>query len=85
LKLNELKYTEVSCHSGKRLGRGTGSGIGKTSDKGTNFQNARSGGGVHPAFEGAQTPVFRRIPKVGFTNINTKECIIFSKVSKNLM
>jgi len=48
-------------------------------------QNARSCGGVHPAFEGAQTPIFLRIPKVGFTNINTKEYIIFSMVSKNLM
>jgi len=59
LKLNKLQYTEGSCHSGKRLGHGTGSGIGKTSDKGMKGQNARSGGGVHPVFEGGQTPIFR--------------------------
>jgi large subunit ribosomal protein L15 len=48
-------------------------------------QNARSGGGVLPAFGGVQTPIFRKIPRVGFTNINTKEYIIFNMVSINLM
>lgn len=62
----------------------TGSGIGKTSGKVMEVQNACSGGGVRPAFEGGQTPIFRRIPNVGFTNINTKEYIIFNMVSKNL-
>jgi len=85
MKLDELKYTEGSRHCGKRLGRATGSAIGKTSGKGMKGQNARSGGGVHPAFQGGQTPIFCRIPKVGFTNINTKEYVIFSMVSKNLM
>lgn len=53
----------------KRLGRGTGSGLGKTSGKGHKGQNARSGGGVRPGFEGGQMPLFRRLPKRGFTNI----------------
>ena len=85
MKLNDLKYSEGSRHSGKRLGCGTGSGIGKILGKGMKGQNACSGGGVRPAFEGGQTPIFHRIPKVGFTNINTKEYIIFNMVSKNLM
>ena len=52
----------------KRVGRGTGSGLGKTSGKGHKGQNARSGGGVRPGFEGGQLPLFRRLPKRGFTN-----------------
>lgn len=53
----------------KRVGRGTGSGMGKTSTRGHKGQNARSGGGVRPGFEGGQMPLFRRLPKRGFTNI----------------
>lgn len=78
MKLNELKYTEGSRHIRKRVGRGIGSGIGKTSTKGHKGQNARTGGGVRPGFEGGQTPIFRRIPKIGFTNINTKKYEIFN-------
>lgn len=73
MKLHELTYTEGSRHARKRIGRGTGSGTGKTAGKGHKGQNARSGGGVRPGFEGGQTPLFRRIPKRGFTNINRKE------------
>lgn len=57
----------------KRVGRGPGSGLGKTSGRGQKGQNARSGGGVRPGFEGGQTPLARRLPKRGFTNINRKE------------
>ncbi|HPP31484.1 MAG TPA: 50S ribosomal protein L15 [Soehngenia sp.] len=60
----------------KRLGRGIGSGLGKTSGKGHKGQNARSGGGVRPGFEGGQMPLFRRTPKRGFTNIFAKEYAI---------
>ncbi|MBC7087052.1 MAG: 50S ribosomal protein L15 [Tissierellales bacterium] len=60
----------------KRLGRGIGSGHGKTSGKGHKGQNARSGGGVRPGFEGGQMPLFRRTPKRGFTNIFAKEYAI---------
>ncbi len=73
MKLHELKPVEGARHSKKRVGRGTGSGTGKTSGRGHKGQNARSGGGVRPAFEGGQTPLFKRIPKRGFTNINRKE------------
>ena len=73
MKLHELKPVEGARHSKKRVGRGTGSGLGKTSTRGHKGQNARSGGGVRPAFEGGQTPLFKRIPKRGFTNINRKE------------
>ena len=73
MNLNELKPVEGARHSKKRVGRGTGSGLGKTSTRGHKGQNARSGGGVRPAFEGGQTPLFKRIPKRGFTNINRKE------------
>ena len=73
MKLHELKPVEGARHSKKRVGRGTGSGLGKTSTRGHKGQNARSGGGVRPAFEGGQTPLFKRIPKRGFTNVNRKE------------
>lgn len=72
MKLHELKYTKKSRKDKKRLGRGTSSGHGKTSGKGHKGQNARSGGGVRPGFEGGQTPLFRRIPKIGFTNFTKK-------------
>lgn len=73
MKLHELKPAEGSRHTRKRLGRGIGSGQGKTAGKGHKGQNARSGGGVRLGFEGGQTPLFRRLPKRGFTNIHRKE------------
>ncbi|QQE74697.1 50S ribosomal protein L15 [Brevibacillus composti] len=73
MKLHELKPAEGSRHTRKRVGRGIGSGTGKTAGKGHKGQNARSGGGVRPGFEGGQNPLFRRLPKRGFTNISRKE------------
>lgn len=72
MKLHELK-SEFTRQNKKRIGRGPGSGTGKTSGRGQKGQNARSGGGTRPGFEGGQTPLFRRIPKFGFKNINHKE------------
>ncbi|TDX49270.1 50S ribosomal protein L15 [Orenia marismortui] len=68
MKLHDLKPAEGSKKNRKRVGRGIGSGKGKTSGKGHKGQNARSGGGVRPLFEGGQTPLFRRLPKRGFSN-----------------
>ena len=76
MKLNELTYTEGSRSNRKRIGRGQGSGPGKTSGKGHKGQNARSGGGVAIGFEGGQTPFFKRMPKRGFTNFTRKEYAI---------
>ncbi|MBN1778063.1 MAG: 50S ribosomal protein L15 [Clostridiales bacterium] len=73
MKLHELQPAAGSTTSPKRLGRGTGSGLGKTSGKGHKGQNARSGGGVRPGFEGGQMPLTRRVPKKGFTNIFSTE------------
>jgi large subunit ribosomal protein L15 len=73
MNLSNLKPTPGSTHAKKRLGRGPGSGTGKTSGKGHNGQNARSGGGTRPGFEGGQTPFFKRLPKRGFTNYTRKE------------
>lgn len=74
MKLHDLRPNEGGgVKATKRLGRGIGSGTGKTSGKGHKGQNARSGGGVRPGFEGGQMPLFRRIPKRGFTNIFAKE------------
>ena len=78
MKLHELKPNEGSRKERNRVGRGTGSGNGKTSGKGHKGQNARSGGGVRPGFEGGQTPLFQRLPKRGFTNINRKEYAIIN-------
>jgi len=75
MKLHELKPAEGSTHAPKRLGRGTGSGHGKTSGKGHKGQNARAGGGVRPGFEGGQNPLFRRMPKRGFNNISRKNIV----------
>jgi len=72
MKLEELKPAVGSKTTRRRVGRGIGSGLGKTSGKGHKGQNARSGGGVRPGFEGGQMPLFRRIPKRGFTNRNHK-------------
>jgi large subunit ribosomal protein L15 len=78
MKLHELKPNEGSRKERNRVGRGTGSGNGKTSGKGHKGQNARSGGGVRPGFEGGQTPLFQRLPKRGFTNIHRKEYAIIN-------
>lgn len=68
MKLNELRPAPGSKHERKTLGRGIGSGLGKTSGRGHKGQKARAGGGVRPGFEGGQMPLYRRIPKRGFTN-----------------
>ncbi len=68
MKLHELSPSAGSSKQAWRKGRGTGSGNGKTAGRGHKGQNARSGGGVRPGFEGGQTPMYRRIPKRGFTN-----------------
>ena len=72
MKLHELRPNEKAFKTRKRVGRGPGSGLGKTSGKGHKGQNARSGGGVRPGFEGGQLPLFRRLPKRGFSNAKFK-------------
>ena len=72
MNLNELKPAVGSKKDSFRVGRGHGSGNGKTSGKGHKGQKARSGGGVRPGFEGGQMPIYRRLPKRGFTNIFAK-------------
>jgi large subunit ribosomal protein L15 len=83
MKLHELSSAEGSRHSRKRVGRGIGSGMGKTSTRGHKGQNARSGGGVRPGFEGGQNPLYRRIPKRGFTNPTRKEFAIVNLTELN--
>lgn len=73
MKLHELRPAEGSTKNKKRLGRGTASGQGKSAGKGQKGQNSRTGGGVRLGFEGGQMPLYRRLPKVGFTNIWRKE------------
>ena len=73
MKLNELSPAPGSKTEGKRKGRGAGTGNGKTAGRGHKGQNARSGGGVRPGFEGGQMPIYRRLPKRGFTNIFAKK------------
>ncbi len=68
MKLHTMKPNEGATFTRKRVGRGIGSGLGKTSGKGHKGQNARSGGGVRQGFEGGQLPLFRRLPKRGFSN-----------------
>ena len=75
MKLEELKPAEGSTHRKKIIGRGIGSGTGKTSGKGHKGQKARSGGGVRPGFEGGQMPLYRRLPKRGFNNIFAKKYV----------
>lgn len=72
MKIHELKPAEGSRKAPKRVGRGSGSGMGKTSTRGQKGQWSRSGGGVRPGFEGGQMPLSRRLPKRGFTNIFAK-------------
>lgn len=82
MKLEELKSAPGSRTTRRRVGRGIGSGLGKTSGKGHKGQNARSGGGVRPGFEGGQMPLFRRIPKRGFKNINGK---VYTEVTLSML
>ncbi len=82
--LNELKPVAGARHSKKRLGRGIGSGLGKTAGKGSKGQNARSGGGVRPGFEGGQLPLFQRLPKRGFHNHTRKEYAIVNVEQLNV-
>lgn len=84
MKLHELKPVEGARQGDrKRLGRGQGSGQGKTAGKGHKGQNARTGGGVALGFEGGQTPLYRRIPKRGFTNYTRKEYAVVNVESLN--
>ena len=76
MKLHELKPAKGSRKERNRVGRGAATGNGKTSGRGQKGQKARSGGSVRPGFEGGQLPLFRRLPKRGFTNINRKEYAI---------
>lgn len=76
MKLHELKPAEGSRQERNRVGRGSSSGNGKTSGRGQKGQKSRSGGGVRLGFEGGQTPLFMRLPKRGFTNINRKDYAI---------
>lgn len=78
MKLHELKPAEGSRQVRNRVGRGTSSGNGKTAGRGQKGQKSRSGGGVRLGFEGGQTPLFRRLPKRGFTNINRKEFAVIN-------
>lgn len=73
MRLHELKAADGATKKPKRKGRGSGSGLGKTAGRGHKGQNARSGGGVRIGFEGGQMPLYRRIPKRGFTNIWAKK------------
>ncbi len=78
MKLHELKPAEGSRQVRNRVGRGTSSGNGKTAGRGQKGQKARSGGGVRLGFEGGQTPLFRRLPKRGFTNVNRKDYAVIN-------
>ena len=81
MKLHELSPALGSAEKAWRKGRGPGSGNGKTAGKGHKGQNARSGGGVRPGFEGGQIPLYRRLPKRGFTNDMFKKVYAFVNVS----
>ncbi len=84
MKLHEMKYNEGARKATKRLGRGPGSGQGKTAGKGHKGQNARSGGGVAIGFEGGQTPLYKRIPKRGFTNFSRVEYAVINVAQLNV-
>ena len=81
MKLDELKPAQET-ENRKRVGRGIGSGLGKTSGRGHKGQKARSGGGVRRGFGGGQTPLYRRLPKRGFTNIHAKK---YTEVTLNML
>ena len=78
MRLHDLRPAEGSTKSKKRVGRGTGSGLGTTAGRGMNGQNSRAGGGVRPGFEGGQMPLFRRIPKRGFNNKFKKQWTVIN-------
>ena len=78
MKLNELSPAQGSRKAPKRVGRGVGSGSGKTAGRGTKGFNSRSGGGVRPGYEGGQMPLQRRLPKRGFTNIFKKRIAVIN-------
>lgn len=83
MKLHELKPSEGARRARKRIGRGTSSGQGKTAGKGTKGQLARQGGKTRLGFEGGQMPLFRRMPKRGFNNINRKEYAVVNVADLN--
>lgn len=83
MKLHELVSNEGARKTRNRVGRGMSSGNGKTSGRGHKGQKARAGGGVRPGFEGGQMPLFQRLPKRGFTNINRKEYAIVNLETLN--
>ncbi|OWR26939.1 50S ribosomal protein L15 [Saccharibacillus sp. O23] len=83
MKLHELSPAPGSTKERKRIGRGTSSGTGKTAGRGHKGQNARSGGGVRPGFEGGQNPLYRRLPKRGFVNPTRKEYAIVNTEELN--
>lgn len=82
--LNQLKPVEGARHTRKRKGQGVGSGLGKTAGRGQKGQNSRSGGGVRPGFEGGQIPLFQRLPKRGFKNVNRKEYAVVNVSDLNV-
>lgn len=82
MKLHELKYTEGSKKNRKRVGRGTGSGYGLTAGRGENGQKSRSGGSIRQGFEGGQNPLYRRLPKRGFSNAPFKKVFTTINVEK---
>ena len=83
MKLHELKPMEGSVKKSFRKGRGAGSGNGKTAGKGHKGQNARSGGGVRPGFEGGQLPLYRKLPKRGFNNKFAKQYVVVNVAALN--
>lgn len=78
MKLHQLNPAKGATKSRKRIGRGVGSGWGKTAGRGNKGQNCRSGGGVRPGYEGGQMPIHRRLPKRGFTNLFRKEIAVIN-------
>ena len=82
--LNQLKPVEGARHTRKRKGQGIGSGLGKTAGRGQKGQNSRSGGGVRPGFEGGQIPLFQRLPKRGFKNVNRVEYAVVNVSDLNV-
>ena len=84
MNLHDLHPAKGAKTAKKIVGRGEGSGLGKTSGKGHKGQKARSGGGVRPGFEGGQMPLYRRLPKRGFKNINRKEFVPVNVSSLNV-
>jgi len=83
MNLTDLRPAAGTTKKKKRLGRGVATGQGKSAGKGMKGQNSRSGGGVRPGFEGGQMPLYRRLPKVGFTNIFRKEYAVVNLYDLN--